>query len=143
MRSAKHRFKVPPKTDIWLIISVLTLAALGLLVWLNFTKPVATIPPKPPLKVPAEKHKLQIGNFAILNHIYEPDYSDILTRQFHFVLANNTPNWYFTDGGLRPSRTSFNFKQMDEVVAYAEKHAMPVQAHHFVWGGEKWLPEWL
>jgi endo-1,4-beta-xylanase len=84
-----------------------------------------------------------MGNFAILTRLNEPRYRDILTSQFDFVLADNTPNWYFTDGGLRPGPNTYNFKQMDQVMAFAESHNMPVQAHHYLWGEEKWLPDWL
>ena len=97
----------------------------------------------PPLKELAARHGIELGNFAILNHMNDPSYRGILTSQFDFVLADNTPNWYFTDGGLRPTETTYNFKQMDEVVAYAQTHKMPVEAHHLLWGEDKWLPEWL
>lgn len=99
--------------------------------------------PEPPLKQLAVKHNVMLGNHAILNRIGEPEYAGILTSQFDFVLADNTPNWYFTDGGLRPGPEQYNFAEMDRVMAFAEQHAMPVQAHHYVWGEEKWLPEWL
>lgn len=97
----------------------------------------------PPLKALAAQHSVELGNFAILNRIHEPPYHHILTSQFDFVLADNTPNWYFTDGGLRPSATTYNFKQMDEVVAYAETSQMGIEAHHLLWGEDKWLPDWL
>jgi endo-1,4-beta-xylanase len=32
---------------------------------------------------------------------------------------------------------------MDEVMAFADTHGMPVEAHHYVWGEQKWLPDWL
>lgn len=99
--------------------------------------------PRPSLKQLANAKNVALGNFAILNHINEKPYADILTSQFNFVLADNTPNWYFTDGGLRPSRTTYNFKQMDDVINFAEANNMSVQAHHYVWGEQKWLPEWL
>ncbi len=99
--------------------------------------------PKPPLKQLASSKGLELGNFAILSHLNDKPYTDILTSQFSFALADNTPNWYFTDGGLRPSPTTFNFKQMDQVVQFAEDHQMPLQAHHYVWGEQKWLPSWL
>jgi len=99
--------------------------------------------PQPPLKELAAKQGVAVGNFAILNHLNEWQYRQILTTQFDFVLADNTPNWYFTDGGLRPSPTAFNFRQMDQVVHFAQANKMPIQAHHFVWGEEKWLPDWL
>ncbi len=99
--------------------------------------------PEPPLKSLATAHGIQLGNFAISSHLKDKPYANILTSQFDFALADNTPNWYFTDGGLRPSPTGYNFKNLDHVYAFAEAHHMPVQAHHFVWGEEKWLPDWL
>lgn len=110
---------------------------------LNSKKTTTPNLPSPSLKELAAKKNVALGNFAIRNHLNDKAYTDILSSQFDFVLADNTPNWYFTDGGLRPSRTTYNFKQMDEVMAYAEKNNMPVEAHHYVWGEEKWLPDWL
>src|SRR5579871_1210127 len=108
-----------------------------------YDQPRTPVLPSPPLKTLAAKHGISLGNFAILNRLNEKPYCDILTSQFNFVLADNTPNWYFTDGGVRPSPTTFNFKQLDQVFSFAQRHNMPVQAHHLVWGEEKWLPDWL
>ena len=91
----------------------------------------------------AARHNIELGNFAIYTHIYEKPYASILTSQFNLALIDNTPNWYFTDGGLRPSPTTYNFGQMDQIVKFAEANHMRIQAHHLVWGDEKWLPAWL
>jgi len=99
--------------------------------------------PSPSLKVLAARHGIQLGNFAIADRIGVPQYSQILTSQFNLALIDNTPNWYFTYGGLRPSPTTYNFSQMDQIVAYAQKNHMAIQAHHLLWGEEKWLPDWL
>jgi endo-1,4-beta-xylanase len=99
--------------------------------------------PDPPLKDLAIKHGVEVGNFAIRNRIKEPEYSHILTTDYTLALADNTPNWYFTDGGLRPSRDTYYFDHMDEVVGYAENNGMNIQAHHYLWGEKKWLPQWL
>lgn len=99
--------------------------------------------PEPPLKALAAEHGVRLGNHAIYSRLREEPYTDILTTQFDFALADNTPNWYFTDGGLRPSPTGYDFAQMDQVIGFAEAHDMPIQAHHYVWGEEKWLPDWL
>lgn len=112
----------------------------GVKFWRNNQSPNL---PQPSLKSLANAHQVEVGNFAILSRIHEKPYHDILTSEFDFVLADNTPNWYFTDGGLRPSSSTYNFKQMDQVVTYADQNNMPIQAHHFVWGEEKWLPAWL
>jgi endo-1,4-beta-xylanase len=99
--------------------------------------------PNPPLKVLAAKHNIELGNFAMSSRIDEKPYREILTGQFNVALLDNTPNWYFTDGGLRPSATAYNFSQMDQLVNFAQENHMSMQAHHFVWGEDKWLPQWL
>ena len=99
--------------------------------------------PEPSLKQLADERGIQLGNFAIANHLDKKPYTTLLTEQFDLALADNTPNWYFTDGGLRPSATEYNFKQMDQVVNFALSNNMDVQAHHYLWGEQKWLPEWL
>ena len=108
-----------------------------------FGGPTTPVLPDPPLKDLAHNHGLQLGNFAIRNHLSDKPYTDILAGQFDFALADNTPNWYFTDGGLRPTATTYDFKKLDQVYDFAEEHHMPVQAHHLLWGDDKWLPDWL
>lgn len=105
--------------------------------------PVTPVLPTPSLKVLSAAHGVTLGNFAIRSHLKDKPYTDILKSQFDFVLADNTPNWYFSDGGLRPGPNSYNWKQMDEVMAFAEVNHMPVEAHHYLWGDDKWLPKWL
>jgi endo-1,4-beta-xylanase len=122
------------------LIAIAAATVIGTVVALQPRTPTL---PSPPLKDLAARHGIQIGNFAIRSRLHEKPYTDILTNQFNLALADNTPNWYFTDGGLRPTRDTYNFVQMDEVVGFAEKHGMPIQAHHFLWGDEKWLPDWL
>ncbi len=121
---------------------VLVLAG-GIFYWRFWYQPPSPRLPEPPLKDLAANHGIQLGNFAIANHLNSVPYTNILTSQFHFALADNTPNWYFTDGGLRPGPKSYSFDQMDKVVGFAESHNMPIQSHHYVWGEQKWLPEWL
>jgi len=120
--------------------------ALFSVVWILFVWNHHPQPPKlpsPSLAELAAQHNIELGNFAIRSLMNEKAYSDILTSQFNFVLADNTPNWYFTDGGLRPSEHSYSFEHMNEVIKYAQDNHMAVQAHHFVWGEQKWLPDWL
>jgi endo-1,4-beta-xylanase len=118
------------------------LAVLGIIAWLA-PPDISPALPAPPLKTLAAKHGIELGNFAILTYLNNPDYSRILSSQYNLALIDNTPNWYFTDGGLRPGPGSYNFANMDKVVAYAQQHHMAMQAHHLVWGEDKWLPDWL
>ena len=99
--------------------------------------------PEPSLKSLAASKNIQLGNFAMPKLLNEKPYTDILTSQFDFVLVDNQPNWHFTDADLRPSPTTFNFSRVDQVVNFAEQHHMPIQMHHYIWGEEKWLPNWL
>lgn len=99
--------------------------------------------PAPPLKALAANHGIELGNFAISDYLNNPKYSNILTSQFNVAVIDNTPNWYFTDGGLRPGPNTYHFSTMDTIVSYAETHHMAIQAHHLLWGEEKWLPNWL
>jgi endo-1,4-beta-xylanase len=137
----KNSAKRPKKLYFGVILLVSILFA-GV-VAAEYRTPTTPELPKPPLKELAAVHGIKIGNHAIRNHLDDRPYTDILTSEFDFVLADNTPNWYFTDGGLRPGRSEFNYKQMDEVIAFAEKNNMPVESHHYVWGEQKWLPDWL
>lgn len=125
------------------VLVVIISAILFTTLYSNWHQPTTPDLPAPPLKELAARHNIELGNFTMHSLIGEKPYADILTSQFSFGLADNTPNWYFTDGGLRPSPDSFNFSQMDEVVAFSAQHNMPIQAHHYLWGEEKWLPEWL
>lgn len=124
-------------------LSLLLIAVLAGVIYWNSSKVTTPNLPEPSLKELAAKQNIKLGNFAILNHLNVKPYTDILTSQFDFALADNAPNWYFTDGGLRPTKDTYNFKQMDQVIDFAAKNNMPVEAHHYVWGEEKWLPEWL
>lgn len=124
-----------------MVIIVAGIAA-GLVFYLHYRVTTPNLP-QPPLKTLAAKHGIQLGDFAIATRINEKPYRDILTSQFNLALIDNTPNWYFTDGGLRPSLHGYNFAQMDQLVNFAQQNHLAIQAHHFVWGEEKWLPDWL
>jgi endo-1,4-beta-xylanase len=98
---------------------------------------------QPSLKSLAEKHNIELGNFAIPSRTNEAQYDYLLTSQFNLALVDNQPNWHFIDADLRPTATTFDFSRIDQVVNYATAHNMAIQMHHFVWGDEKWLPDWL
>lgn len=125
-----------------LLASILAVA--GYLIWSRLLRQeVSQNLPSPSLKALAESKGLELGNFAMAPYLDDQRYTDILTSQFNLALIDNTPNWYFTDGGLRPGPDEYDFEQMDRIVSFAQAHGMAIQAHHFVWGEEKWLPDWL
>lgn len=125
-----------------IIVSVvLVLLMAGVLFW-RHQHYIAKLP-SPPLKTLAAQQGMELGNFAMSTYLHDPEYSAILASQFNLALIDNTPNWYFTDGGLHPKPHTYNFATMDAVVRYAEEHHMNLQAHHLLWGEDKWLPDWL
>lgn len=97
----------------------------------------------PPLKTLAQNNGIELGNHAIYTRIQEPAYKNILVSQHSFVLLDNTPNWHFNGYDLRPAKDKYDFSEMDELVSFAKKNNMEMQAHHLLWGEQKWLPDWL
>lgn len=137
--------KQPQYKKRWLILgSALLLLAAGAVAY-SLNSPVARTPdlPEPPLKELALKRGIDIGNFAIPSRLDEKPYHDILTQQFNLALLDNTPNWHFSDYDLRPSEKEFDFSRIDKLVDYGEANNLKMQAHHYTWGEEKWLPDWL
>ncbi len=123
------------------LCSAAIVAVIGLAVWQQTPRTPSL--PTPPLKELAAHHDIEVGNFAILKRLGEKPYANILSSQFNLALIDNIPNWHFVDHDLRPSATTYDFSQMDKVVDFANKNHMHMQAHHFLWGEEKWLPDWL
>lgn len=100
--------------------------------------------PKPALKELAREKGIEIGNYAALKRLGEPGYSQILKEQFDFVTIDGQPNWQFNDGlPLRPGEHAFDFTNTDKVMEFARANNKPVRMHHYVWGEEKWIPDWV
>ena len=99
--------------------------------------------PNPPLKELAERRGIQVGSFASLKYLRERAYTDILASEFDYAIIDGEPNWRFEDHTLRPSKDSFDFKDMDAVFDFADENDMPVRVQHMLWGDDKWLPDWL
>jgi endo-1,4-beta-xylanase len=132
------------KKRIWLrILSVLAAAALisTAVVWIFVYRAPGL--PNPPLRDLGANHKIGMGNYASLKKLNDKQYTGILTSQYSFVTIDGEPNWAFNDGALRPSPTTYDYRNMDKVFAFARAHGMPIQVHHLVWGEDKWLPPWL
>jgi len=123
--------------------ATLLILALGVVLMLRTTAVRTPELPEPPLKDLAARHNIQLGNFAMPQRLNEKPYRDILTSQFNLALLDNQPNWHFNDYDLRPSTTKYDFSRIDQVLTFTEANHMPVQGHHYVWGEQKWLPDWL
>ncbi|HEX5797801.1 MAG TPA: endo-1,4-beta-xylanase [Candidatus Saccharimonadales bacterium] len=130
-----------------LLISIIFILAIGSIFFLRPEPNYSKIPPPelpaPPLKELAERQNIQIGSFAALKYLPERAYSEILSSEFEYAIIDGQPNWSFEDGDLRPGPQAFDFSRFDQVFAFADDHDIPVRVQHYVWGEEKWLPEWL
>ncbi|MDO8471877.1 MAG: endo-1,4-beta-xylanase [bacterium] len=99
--------------------------------------------PNPPLKDLASSREVQIGSFASLKYLRERAYAEILASQFNYAIIDGEPNWRFENHTLRPSKSTFDFADLDRVFDFAEQNGMPVRVQHLLWGDDKWLPDWL
>lgn len=82
------------------------------------------------------RHML-IGTAVRPSLFSERAYSQTLAREFNMVEAEDAMKWSV----LRKERVAFNFNDGDEVVRYAQAHAMKVRGHCLVWDHDN--PEWL
>ena len=90
------------------------------------------------LRAHAEARGLLIGcavNTGLLEQ--QPSYGRVIAEQFNLVVGENCMKW----GALRPTATTFDFKQADALMAFAEEHQLKVRGHNLCWHEN--LPEWF
>lgn len=91
----------------------------------------------PSLRDAADNAGLLIGTAVRPTELSEPAYASTLAREFNMVEAEDAMKWWV----LRPDERSYDFRQGDEVVRFAEAHRMKVRGHCLVWG--RYNPDWL
>ena len=89
------------------------------------------------LRQEAENAGLLIGTAVRPSQLSETAYESTLAREFSMVEAEDAMKWWV----LRPDRATYDFRQGDEVVRFAEAHQMKVRGHCLVWG--RYNPDWL
>ncbi len=67
----------------------------------------------------------------------DPLYQQAVATQSSIVVGENCMKW----GALRPTSTTYNFTEADELVAFAEKHSIKVRGHNLCWHEN--LPPWF
>ena len=90
------------------------------------------------LRAHAVARGLLIGcavNMGLLER--QPSYGRVIAEQFNMVVGENCMKW----AALRPTSTTFDFKQADALVAFAEEHQLKVRGHNLCWHEN--LPEWF
>ena len=90
------------------------------------------------LRAHAEARGLLMGcavNTGLLAR--EPAYGRVLAEQFNLVVGENCMKW----GALRPTATTYDFREADALVAFATDHGMKVRGHNLCW--HESLPPWF
>ena len=92
----------------------------------------------PALRELAERRHFYIGAAVAAQPLNsDSSYAGWLAREFNLVTTENALKF----GPLRPDRASYDFRDADAIVAFAESHHMRVRGHTLVWKRQD--PEWL
>lgn len=97
----------------------------------------ATAASPAPLRVAAEHAGLLVGTAVRPSLLSEAAYSATLAREFNMVEPEDAMKWWT----VRREEGSFDFREGDEVVRFAQAHGMKVRGHCLVWDHNN--PEWL
>jgi len=89
------------------------------------------------LRQAADQDGVLIGTAVRPSQLSETAYASTLSREFNMVEAEDAMKWAV----LRPDRATYNFRQGDELVRFAQAHQMKVRGHCLVWGRDN--PDWL
>jgi endo-1,4-beta-xylanase len=89
------------------------------------------------LRHEADNAGVLVGTAVRPSQLSETAYASTLAREFNMVEAEDAMKWAI----LRPDRATYDFRQGDEVVRFAQAHQMKVRGHCLVWG--RYNPDWL
>jgi endo-1,4-beta-xylanase len=89
------------------------------------------------LRDAAENDSVLIGTAVRPWQLSESAYASTLAHEFNMVEAEDAMKWRT----LRPDERSFDFRQGDAMVNFAQAHQMKIRGHCLVWGRDN--PEWL
>jgi endo-1,4-beta-xylanase len=93
--------------------------------------------PEETLRRAAERDGLLVSTAARPYLISEPAYAATLAREFNMLEPEDALKWM----ALRPNAATYDFREGDELVNFAEEHGMKVRGHCLVWDHNN--PEWL
>jgi endo-1,4-beta-xylanase len=89
------------------------------------------------LRQAADGAGLLVGTAVRPSLLSETAYAKTLAGEFNMVEPEDAMKW----PALRPDASSFDFRQGDEVVRFAQAHQMKVRGHCLVWDHDN--PDWL
>ncbi len=89
------------------------------------------------LRQAADHAGVLIGTAVRPSQLSEANYASTVAREYNMIEAEDVMKWWV----LRPDEASFDFRQGDELVRFAQSHGMKVRGHCLVWG--RYNPDWL
>ena len=98
---------------------------------------VTTTAATPSLRQAADQAHLLLGTAVRPSLFSEAAYSETLSREFNMIEPEDAMKWWT----VRRNADTFDFREGDEVVRFAQAHDMKVRGHCLVWDHDN--PEWL
>jgi endo-1,4-beta-xylanase len=89
------------------------------------------------LREAANSSSMLVGTAVRPSLFSEAAYAETLGREFNMVEPEDALKWAV----VRPSEVSFDFREGDQAVRFAQAHGMKVRGHCLVW--DHLNPEWL
>jgi endo-1,4-beta-xylanase len=98
---------------------------------------VTTTAATPSLRQAADQAHLLLGTAVRPSLFSEAAYSETLSREFNMIEPEDAMKWWT----VRRNADTFDFREGDEVVRFAQAHDMKVRGHCLVWDHDN--PQWL
>jgi endo-1,4-beta-xylanase len=89
------------------------------------------------LRTAADHDGLLVSTAVRSSQLSEVAYASTLAREYNMVEAEDAMKWWV----LRPDQATYDFRQGDELVRFAQAHQMKIRGHCLVWGRSN--PDWL
>lgn len=99
--------------------------------------PAAQAAPTESLKIIGAKKGMRVGN--ALGKSGGPAYRQLMARECNLIVSENATKWK----ALQPRPGAHQFKEADEVFAWAKSEGMAIRGHTLLWQGSRWLPDWV
>ena len=89
------------------------------------------------LRQEADSAGILIGTAVRSSQLSESAYALTLAHEYNMVEPEDAMKWWV----LRPDAATYDFRQGDEIVRFAQAHHMKIRGHCLVWG--RYNPDWL
>ncbi len=85
----------------------------------------------------AETTGILLGAAVRAPQLSETAYASTLAREYNMIQPEDAMKWWV----IRPDVATFDFRQSDEIVGFAQAHDLKVRGHCLLWGRAN--PDWL